>query len=240
MENIIEFDVYAKDGSVSHRVVSVKKLCLGRYCSRDTEAMRKFLDEKRAEGYATHGNAHICKKSRYLLTNEGVIELQGSQKDQSGEVEFVAVIDKGEVLITVGSDHNDFTILTMWTDRLGKIYDSAKGKQMCPAVVAKGAWFYEDVKDHWDMLNLRSYVTVSGRRVPFQDFKLSANVDLEYHFRTNPWLKEDGVVLFGGSSDTLPTVPPDLFPTDFHFEIHDPILNRTISHSYTVQFLNES
>ncbi|MEM2876162.1 MAG: DUF2848 family protein [Candidatus Bathyarchaeia archaeon] len=248
MKNIIKFDVHARDGSVSSKFVSVKKLCLGRYCSREIEATRKRLDEKRAEGYTVHGNPNICMKSRYLLTNEDVIEVQGPQT--SGEVEFVAIMDKGEVLVSVGSDHNDRTLEIMWTEALGKVYDTAKSKQMAPAVVAKDAWLYRDVKDHWDKLNLRSYVTFSGEKIPYQDFTLSELVDLEYHFRANPWLMEDGVVLFGGTSGTLPTVPPNvfqfqpslkglIFPSDFHFEIRDPVLGRVISHSYKVRCLEE-
>lgn len=248
MENIMEFNVYAKDGSVSHRAVSVKKVCLGRTCSRDIEATRKRYESLRPKGYSVHGATNICKKSRYLLTNEDVIEVQGPQT--SGEVEIVAIVDRGEVLISVGSDHNDRTLVCMWADALGKIYDTAKCKQMVPAVVAKDALRYEDIKDHWDRLNLRSYVTVSGKRIPYQNFTLSSLVDLEYHFRTNPWLKEDGVVLFGGSLSALPTVPPNVyqfqpsikglvFPPDFHFEVHDPVCNRTISHSYTIQCLEE-
>jgi len=248
MENIMEFNAYARDGSVSRRAVSVKRLCLGRNSSRDIEATRKSLDERRAEGYAVHSNPNICMKSRYLLTNEDIIEVQGPQT--SGEVEIVAIVDKGEVLISVGSDHNDRTLGTMWTEALGKIYDTAKSKQMVPAVVARDAWKYEDVKDHWDRLNLRSYVTVSGGGMPYQNFALSDLVDLEYHFRTNPWLKEDGVVLFGGTSKTLPTVPPNvyqfqpsikglIFPRDFHFEVYDPRLDRKISHSYRIQCLEE-
>jgi len=241
MENVMEFNVYAKNGSVSSRAVSVKKLCLGRSCSRDIEATRKRLDEKRAEGYAVYSNPNICRKSRYLLTNEDVIEVQGLKV--AGEVELVTIVNKGEVLISVGSDNNDTTLLHMWTEALGKIYDTAKSKQMAPAVVAKDAWWYEDVKDHWDRLNLRSYVTLSGERIPFQNFTLSELVDLKYHFRTNPWLREDGVVLFSGSRPRLPTVPPNVYkeywPPDFHFEVHDPVLNRAISHLYRVQYVEE-
>lgn len=248
MKNIIEFNVYAKDGSVHQRAVSVKKLCFGRFCSRDIDGTRMRMDEKRAEGYTVHGNPNICRASRYLLTNEDVIEVQGSHT--SGEVEIVAIVDKGEVLISVGSNHNDRSVETLWSETLGKIFDSAKAKQMVPSVVAKDAWMYEDVKDHWDRLNPRSYVTLSDERIPYQNFTLSNLVDLEYHFSTKPWLKEDGVVLFGGSSDALPTVPQNVyqfkswnrdltFPQDFHFELHDPVLNRTISHSYKVQCIEK-
>ncbi len=83
-----------------------------------------------------------------------------------------------------------------------------------------------------------------------QNFTLDKLVSLEYHLnrlRT----KEDGLFLFGGTySSTLPSVPSNvyqfqpqirglIFPSDFHFEIYDPVLKRTISHSYIVQCLEE-
>lgn len=236
-ENILEFNVHAKDNTVYRKAVNVKELWFGRHCSRDIKATRKRLDEKRAKDYMVYDNPNICKTSRYLLTNEGVMEVQGPHT--SGEVEFVAIVDRGGVLISVGSDHNDRSLLSMWTESLGKIFDTDKSKQMCPAVVAKDAWLYEDVRDHWDSLNLRSYVTLSKERIPYQNFTLSDLVEIGYHFRTNPGLKKEGVVLFGGSSGVLPTVPPEVcrkyFPPDFHFEVHDPVLNRTISHSYLIR-----
>jgi len=134
-------------------------------------------------------------KSCYLLTNEDTIEVQGPQT--SGEVEVVSIANDDEILISVGSDYNDRSLETMWTAALGKIYDTAKSKQMVPAVMAKDAWKYEDVVDHWDRLNMKSYVTVSDKKTPYQNFTLS--VDLEYHFKINPWLKENGTISFGGS-----------------------------------------
>ncbi|NIQ33340.1 MAG: DUF2848 domain-containing protein, partial [Nitrososphaeria archaeon] len=163
----------------------MKRLCLGRSTSRDIETIRSRYEKIRAEGYHVHGNPNICRKSRYLVTQEDVIEVQGPQT--SGEVEYVAVMDKGEAFISVGSDHNDRTLVRLWTPSLDKVYDTAKSKQMVPAVVASDAWKYEDVKDHWDQLNLRSYITVSGNKIPYQDFKLGDLFDLEYHFKTNPW-----------------------------------------------------
>jgi hypothetical protein len=248
MKNIIELNLYTQDNSVSRRTVNVKKLCHSRHSGRDVDAIRKILDKKRAEGYSVHGNPSICRTSRYLLTNEDVIEVQGSQT--SGEVEIVVIVDKDDVLISVGSDHNDRSLETLWTETHGKIFDTSKSKQMVPAVLAKDAWRYDDVKDHWDRLNLRSSVTVFKEEIPYQNFTLSNLIDLEYHFTANPWLKEEGVVLFGGSSSILPTVPPYIyqgqstltgivFPSSFNFQVHDPVLNRTISHSYKIISLNE-
>jgi hypothetical protein len=248
-ENRLEFNIMEKDGSSFVRSVSVRKLLLGRNTSRNVEGTKQSLDALRAEGYLVHGNPNVCAKSRYLLTNEDVIEVQGPQT--SGEAEYVAIFTGGEIFVSVGSDHNDRTLYRLWTQALGKVGDTAKSKQMCPAVVASSAWRYADVKDHWDILNLKSFVTVGGAKIPFQDFRLTDLVDLEYHLRTNPSLREDGTVLFGGSSEMLPNVPSNIykgqallqgliFPRDFAFELVDPVLQRKISHSYVIASLEEA
>ena len=165
LENRLEFNVHEINENPKARTVTIKKLYFGRYCGRNIDATRAFLDSYRTQGYSVHGNPDLCRKSRYLLTNEDAVEVQGPQT--SGEVEIVAIVDSDEVLVSVGSDHNDRTIETMWADALGKVYDTAKQKQMVPTVVARDASKYEEIRDHWDRLNLRSYVTVSGKKIPY-------------------------------------------------------------------------
>jgi uncharacterized protein DUF2848 len=246
---VLEFNVQEKNGSSFSKSVNVKRLFLGRNTSRNIDGTKASLDSLRSEGYAVHGNPNVCRKSRYLVTNEDSIEVQGPQT--SGEAEYAAIFDGGEIFLSVGSDHNDRTLYYLWTQALGKVADSAKSKQMCPAVVARTAWRYEDVKDHWDQLNLKSFVTVNGSKIPYQDFKLSDLVDLEYHLRNNLSLHENGTVLFGGSSAMLPSVSSTvytgqsslqglIFPGDFGFELVDPVLQRKISHSYKIVSLEEA
>ena len=116
---------------------------------------------------------------------------------------------------------------------------------MVPAVVARDAWRYEEVKDDWDKLVMKSYVTVRDSRILYQEFSLSRLLNPDYHFGSHPELREDGNVLFGGSSGASPGVPSDIyqfqsslkdlkFPNDFGIEIHDPVANRKITHRYDV------
>lgn len=243
MRNIVSFTVRPKDQPPFEIAVDVKRVGCSRHASRDVQAIERQLEDMRARGYQVHGPAGVCFRSRYLLTNEDTIEVQGPQT--SGEVEFVVIRYGGGFFVSVGSDHNDRSLEEMETAMLGKVYDTAKSKQMVPAVVAREAWPYDEVRDHWDELVLRSYVTVSGRRVPYQEFKLGALRDFGYYVEHAPWIAEHGSVLFGGTGGILPTVPRDIyqgqssmrnvvFPTDFQFEMHDPVLRRTISHGYRV------
>ena len=248
LKNSLTMNVALKEGAPYSIDFEVRKIGCSRNAGRDLQATNTGLDKIRAKGYNVHRAAGVCFRSRYLITNEAAIEVQGPQT--SGEVEFVALVHDGEAFISVGSDHNDRSLGELWTPMLGKVFDSAKTKQMVPAVVAREAWRYEDIRDHWDEIVLRSSITVGGQRVPYQEFRLTNLLDLEYYLNRYSWLGEDGSVLLGGSSDLLSSVPEEIFqgqttldgvvfPNDFHIEMQDPVLSKTIAHSYTVHSLED-
>ena len=229
-------------------VGEIKKIGCSRNAGRDTNATEEQLDDVRKTGYQVHGAGGVCFRSRYLITNENEIEVQGPQT--SGEVEFAALRIKDRLLISVGSDHNDRTIGKLWSPVLGKVFDTAKAKQLAPAVVAPVAWDYEDIKDHWDELILSSSLMVSGDKMPYQEYRLSTLLDLEHYMEHHPWFAVEGSVLFGGSSGLLSSIPDHIYkgqehldgieiPQNFHIAMRDPILGRTISHSYEVIALEE-
>jgi len=248
MKNTLTMDIVCAEGESYSIEVEVRKVGCSRHAGRNVESTNELLDGIRAKGYQVHPAAGICFRSRYLITNEATIEVQGLQT--SGEVEFVAVMHEGDVFISVGSDHNDRSLGELWTSMLGKVYDTAKSKQMVPAAIAREAWPYDDVRGHWDDLVLRSFVTASGQRVPYQEYRLAELLDLEYYLGRYSWLGKEGSVLLGGSGSILPSVPRNvyqgqssledmIFPHDFHFEMTDPVLKRTIAHSYTVLALED-
>lgn len=221
MKNLMEFEVVPRRGAPTRRQVEVKSLSLA----------------------VSRVPPKTLRKSRYLLTNENEIEVEGTKT--LGEVEYVAIAQKaGEILITAGSDHLDLAVAGMVFRNARREADPAKAKQLCPAVVAREAWLYTDVKNHWNSLRLRSTVTIDGQSVVFQDYPITELVDLLTHLRVNPKLWIEGSVLFSGSADKVPSAPANLynlkagdagiFPSDFHFELLDPVLGRAISHSYKI------
>jgi hypothetical protein len=244
MENLMEFTVHNKDGTTEKRTVSVRSLCLGRASSRDPADVKKHVEKVRATGAAIYNVPNFCRKSRYLLTSEDVIEVQ--ERRTAPEVEYVLIADGDEILVSVGSDNNDATLIGLITEALGTVYDTAKSKQLCPASVAKSAWLYKDVKDHWDELRLKSHVRMGGKDVQYQDFQVTQMRAPEAFFKAFPSLREDGTVFFSGSAAGVPSVPPNLFnavvkdglfPDNFHFSMHDPVLGGTISHAFRIEHL---
>ena len=223
--------------------LNVLKVGCSRNSSRDIDSTKKHISEIVNSGFKMHGPAEIAFKSRYLLTNASGIEVQGPQT--SGEAEFVVFTYAGKIYLSVGSDHNDRSLEIMWTEMLGKVHDTAKSKQMVPAVIAPEAWLYDEIKNHWDKIIINSSVTVSNELVQYQRYSLSELLDIEYYMGKENWILEEGSVLFGGSGPLVDSVPDNVykgqkdlngvaFPIDFHIEIYDPVLDRSISHQYDV------
>ena len=104
---------------------------------------------------------------------------------------------------------------------------------------------YEDIKSHWDKLIVSSKVTFSNKLVLYQQYKLSQLLDVQYYIHNENWILQEGSVLLGGSGPLVDNIPDKVykgqkdlegvdFPKDFHIEITDPVLNRSISHKYDV------
>ena len=71
-------------------------------------------------------------------------------------METVLVNVEGSLWVGVGSDH---------TDRGVEGYSVAVSKQMCDKPLAPELWAFDDVAEHWDSLELRSWL-VTGDRAP--------------------------------------------------------------------------
>ena len=248
MTKILPMNIQPIDGDEYKVDVNISRIGCSRNAARDIKSTQQYIDSIRNAGSKMHDAAGVCFKSRYLLTNENVIEVQGPHT--SGEIEFVVFTHEGKLHVTVGSDQNDRSLDPLWTQLLGRIQDTAKSKQMVPAVTASEAWLYDDVKDHWDDIVLKSRVTTSGELINYQSFALSHLLDIDYYKHNQSWILDNGSILLGGSGPILPSVPNNIFkgqdtlqdivfPMDFHMEISDPILGRTISHKYDVICLED-
>jgi hypothetical protein len=220
----VTLNVENKDGSLDTMDFEVERLANARFTARDREGMRQLLNKWSAEGHERLPveNPAVCFSSRYLLTNGDAIEVQGGET--SGEVEFVVYrLNKDQYYISVGSDHCDRS----WLDRMSQ----EKPKQMCPRVISTHVWPYEDIKDHWDDLILRSWVIKNGERQLYQDSPVSTQCAIETLFEIEPLIREDGVVLMGGTVDELIGF---VYEDEFEMELYDPVLDRSIKHSYTI------
>src|SRR5690606_17670288 len=81
------------------------------------------------------------------LNQKGAMEVLG--KETSGEAEIVLLFGgtEDELYITTGSDHTDRDLETVGINI---------SKQVCDKPVARKAWSWAKVRDHWDQLKLIS------------------------------------------------------------------------------------
>jgi hypothetical protein len=208
----------------------LQRLFNGGYAGRDQAAVAKHVEELAEIGVpAPTRTPTLYALGNNLATTAGSIQVQHDQT--SGEVEYVLLIGQGnEVYVTVGSDHTDRELETRSVEW---------SKQSYPDIFAPEVWRYEEVAGHWDRLQMRCWVTSGGERRLYQEAALSALLPPSNWFT----LLED---LFGERphnvavmSGTVPAVGGILYGDSYEMEMHDPVLNRTIRHGYSVEILRQ-
>lgn len=160
-----------------------------------------------------------------LVTNAADIGVIGT--DSTPEIEVVLFRAGGVDYLTVGSDH---------TDRRIEAVSALQGKNSCPKIVATTAWPVSEALDHWDLLTLRSRC---GDTL-LQEGTLShvmTYADLVSFVREQDGDQAEGRVVFSG---TVPTraMPPKGDVT-IHLELADPVIQRSLTHQYTVHVRRE-
>lgn len=169
----------------------------------------------------------IFQCGNYVLTQERDLAFVG--KKSCGEVEYVIVVKDGKVYIGVGSDH---------TDRELEAASVPKAKQICAKPIGTQLWDYEELKDHWDSIALRSWQTVDGKEIPYQDGSLSDILPVETILKE---LDErvggiDNCVIFSG---TVPVLDGFRYGENFRCEMDDAVLGRKLTADYNVIVISE-
>ena len=207
-------------------VRQVQRLIIAGWTGRDVAALEKHIRELEALGVPRPKTTPIFYRvAASLLTTDPAIEVLGGSS--SGEIECVVHAMGGELWLGVGSDH---------TDRKAETIGVSLSKQMCAKPVSRQAWRFADVSPHWDRLVLRSHVRVDGTRRLYQEGPVATMRPPGELIRL--YCREDrlpdGTSMFCG---TL-AVHGGIAPAEvFEMELEDPVLGRTISHSYRVNVL---
>ncbi len=194
---------------------------------RDSEAVRKHIEELRKEGINISGEIPIFhpKVKERIITGNKFEALPNSKS--CGEVEFVLIFNDNNIYVGLGSDH---------TDREFEKVDIRAAKQLYPNVLAPDVWRYEEVADYWDELVMRAWVKKDGKKVLYQEDVLGALLppdDLINRVKSNYLPDLNGLVLFGG---TFPVLGGKLiFSEYFDMELYDPKKDRSIKHDYTME-----
>ena len=222
----LEFDGAAK-GSVEKVAVDINDLVIAGWTGRDVAALNHHIEELKAIGVQPPSRVPLYYRvAAQMLTQADRIQVLGD--DTSGEVEPVLVGAADRLWVTVGADH---------TDRKLESYGVAVSKQICPKVIGRTAWRFEEVEPHWDRLMLRSFITEGGRKVLYQEgplAKIRAPRELIAGWRNGGKRLPAGVAMFCG---TLPALGAIRSSSRFEMEIEDPVLARKLVHAYDVEAL---
>lgn len=203
------------------RSIAIEHLVIAGWTGRDPAAVQAHIDELAALGVAPPRSIPTYYRvSTARLTQAGRIEVSGDES--SGEVELV-LIDDGELLVGLGSDH---------TDRAIERISVTVSKQMCDKPIARSLWRYEDVAPHWDRLRLRSFRWNDGAFEPYQDGTMQSvqapDSLLLRPRRDGMWQR--GTAMFCGTFAAHGGIRP---AERFRIELQDPVRNRSIVHEYT-------
>jgi len=222
----LEFDGAAKSG-IEKVAAEITDLVIAGWTSRDVDALNHHIEELKAIGVQPPSKVPLYYRvAADRLTQAETVQVVGD--DSSGEAEPVLVGTPDRLWVTVGADH---------TDRRLESFGVAHSKQVCPKVVGRTAWRFEDVEPHWDQLILRSFIEEGGKKVPYQEgllAKIRTPRDLIAGWRNGDKRLPAGVAMFCG---TLPAIGAIRSSSRFDMEIEDPVLGRKLSHTYRVQAL---
>ena len=209
---------------------SVRRMVNAGFVGRDREAVRRHIEELKKEGVpAPEEVPTLYPVASYLITTGGVLEVV--EESTSGEAEFVLLLADGKTYVAAGSDH---------TDRNLEASSIIKAKQICPNVLSSVVWPYEEVKEVWDELVLRSWVEKGGQRILYQETKLASIMSAEDAlFFVRSKLKDgdlEGMVIYSG---TIPALGGEvIYGEGFEVELHNPRANDSLRCKYKVTLLD--
>jgi len=205
----------------------VERLVCAGWVGRDKTAVQAHVEELAQLGIPGPSQTPTYMNySPYLATTEAVIDVVGP--DSSGEVEYVILKRDGKLYIGVGSDH---------TDREMEKHSIPGSKQMCAKVLAPVVWPYEEIRNHWDQIILRSWTQRETEQVLYQEDTLGTILEAERILNGLPadeGLPTEGMLIFSG---TVATKMGLIYSDRFDFEMEDPVLNRSIRYGYDIRIL---
>src|SRR5713226_6280537 len=207
----------AGDGN---RALEIRQVLIAGYTGRDQAKVLAHIRELAELGVAPPPRVPmVYTLDPAMLTTGDLITV--SCAETSGEAEFVLIGSSDGLLVGVGSDH---------TDRQQEAVDVQSSKERVPHPIGRQVWRYDEVKSHWDAIELRSWT--KGQL--YQEGRLEAFLQVDEllaKLRQAGYGELNGRVIFGG---TLPTIGGLTYGRRFEAELHDRNLKRTVRCAYDV------
>lgn len=216
---VLSFKVSHHRSGDGHVTLGNPRVVLAGYTGRNQEQVMAHIQELLNEGVPAPESTPTYYFPPDQLLMFPATDIPVASANTSGEIEPVLIIEGGQRWISLGSDH---------TDRVEEQRSVDFAKTLGPKVVADEVWPWAEVSDHWDQLQLIAFVDGA----PYQKGTTASLLRPDDH--PLPTWESDSrpTLLFLG---TVPTLEGVSFGRTFRGELHDPILNRTLSLEYSVK-----
>lgn len=206
--------------------VKIDNLYIIGFAGRNIEKTKEHIEELAEIGVPRPKSVpevYFCGTN--LLTQASSIEVVGNTS--SGEIEFIFVKRQGEVYVGIGSDHTDRDLETV---------SVVKSKQVCEKTVGMQLWRYEDIKEHWDSLEMLAWQVIDGKEVLYQKGSAADLLPLEVLVDAAEKIKGDigDCLVYSG---TVPLVDGFKYGTKFRGQINDKVLKRSLELEYDIKIL---
>lgn len=223
----LKYKVELLDGSIKIIDREYMPLIAMGFTARNQEQMRKNLKALEDAGISIPDSfPQIYPCQNYLLSQDEEIEVVSDMT--CGEVEFVILKTTEGIFIGVGSDHADKEV------EKESIINS---KQLCAKPFTNHFWDYDEIKNHWDNIILRSEQreVEKGELVKYQDNTV-ANIlhpDTVLKAIEDKYGEDYEAIIFSGSVANV--TGRFIYGVEFKYEIEDPICNRKINGKYKIK-----
>lgn len=220
---------FAVEGADKELPFTPVRLINAGYTGRNQEAVQKHVEELKSMGIpAPKRTPAFFPKDADRIQMGG--EIHPLDEDCSSEVETVLLVTRDGWYITVGCDIFDYKVEGLQAD---------KSKSLYPNFLAAKAWRYEEIKDHWDQLVMRSWLGKERAQL-YQEGTLEQIMTLEDMMEALKPFVEGGLVEGTVvSCGTLGCLVDGMPYTDFfEFELEDPVLGRKLGGSYELKKLS--
>lgn len=204
----------------------VSHLTVAGWTGRDRAAIQHHIDELAALGVTPPSTVPLYYRvASNLLTQAPSIEVVGGSS--SGEVEPFVLAHSGQLYLGLASDH---------TDRDLESHSVALSKQVCAKPLATALWRFDEVAAHLDSLEMRSWIREVGddRWILYQEGGLAGIRPLAELIEGTALTATAPGKAAGMLCGTLAARGGVRPAQAFRMELHDPVLNRTIAHSYSI------
>lgn len=231
----LDVTVSHADGRTTRRTIQVSRIANLGMAAREQppqEVRDRQVAGMNDAGVRTPGQLpFVVPKPHHLITTADTIQVNST--NTAGEAEFVLLVTPEDTYVGVGNDHKDRDLSATAMHR---------ANSTCPSVVSEEVWRLEAVSDHWDDLQLRSWVERDGTLTEHQRASLEAFMRPEELLETVEeritaplagtaiW---SGTVGSGdGGVDPFPSVVSGPF---YAVQLYDPVDSRRLFTRYDVE-----